>query len=297
LFAIAAVCSLLLIAGIAISSDPNITSKTIDGKKAADVNDANDINGPTVTLSYDIRTVVKNPISSFMYFVPLVSPTLVEVETSADNNQQTGLVSYERKITSKSFYVACEFEMTGKGFFKTRFNPPEIIEICLAGSKTGKPVANALDYFEFEGEGLGCIEVRGTISGSTRIVDRVDVHFNTKGRKSPVTIGLYSVAPQDGQYKYENRYGELIARVATLTFKKCDGRPTMGVKVVSVNKAAKRNGFIGKIRGAIANFFIDPPVVSEIGNDTMLDFGLALLNEKPSFTFPLAKNIKKPEKN
>jgi len=42
----------------------------------------------------------------------------------------------------------------------------------------------------------------------------------------------------------------------------------------------------------IANFFIKPLEVDRLGNDTMLDFGYALLKQKPEFTFPKAKNIK-----
>jgi hypothetical protein len=49
---------------------------------------------------------------------------------------------------------------------------------------------------------------------------------------------------------------------------------------------------VGRVRGVIANFFIDPPVVSRLGNETMLNFGHAMLKEKPAFTFPKAKNIR-----
>jgi len=182
--------------------------------------------------------------------------------------------------------------MLGKGFYKNTFDAADVRAMFLDEQKRGVPMTNALDYIEFEGEGLGRIEVKGTISGSTETVTEVDLHFNVKGRKSPVTIGLYSIDPSNGQYKYENRYNELIARVASLKFKKCDGEPRMGVKVISVNKAAKPNGFMGRIKGTIANFFIEPPRISKLGNETMLNFGHSLLKEKPAFTFPKAKNIK-----
>jgi len=42
---------------------------------------AKDSNGPTILLSYSKKGFKKNPISSFMYFVPLISMTLVERET------------------------------------------------------------------------------------------------------------------------------------------------------------------------------------------------------------------------
>ena len=119
----------------------------------------------------------------------------------------------------------------------------------------------------------------------------MDVRFGTKG-KSPVTIGLYSIKPENGQYKYENRHNEIVAQVAILTFKKSDGEPRMDIEVVSVNKASKPNSYIGKVKGFIVNFFIDPIRISKLGNDTMLRFGHALLNKQPSFTFPKALNIK-----
>ena len=289
LFVITAVVALLSIVNVGVSADPNSRTKAPGSKQTADGNDAN---GPTVALSYNSQKAEKNSTLSFMYFVPLISPTLVEMETSANNEQQASLVSYERKVTSKSFYVSCEFEMRGKGFFKTIFNPPEVIAICLAHTKKDEPMTNALDYIKFDGEGLGRIDVRGTISGSTETVTEVDIHFNARGQKSPVTIGLYSIDPKDGQYKYENRYNELVTRVATLTFRKSAGDPTMGVKIVSVNKVVKPNRFIGRIKGVIANFFIDPPRVSKLGNDTMLNFGHALLKQRPSFVFPKAENLK-----
>jgi hypothetical protein len=289
LFAIAIVCVALLMAGIGMGSDPNGFADSPGGGAAASVDD---VNGPTVTLNYDSQTSVKTPITSFMYFVPLISPTLVEMEISSDSQQQTRIISYKRRVTSKSFRVICEFEMEGTGFYKNTFDAAEVIAICADGLKKGAPITNALDYIKFEGEGLGYIEARGTISGSTETVTEVDVHFNARGRKSPVTIGLYSIDPKDGQYKYENRYNEIVARVATLTFKKCEGEPRMGVKVVSIGTAKKPNGFIGRIKGTIANWFIEPPRVSKIGNDTMLNFGYALLKEEPAFTFPRAKNLK-----
>jgi hypothetical protein len=227
-----------------------------------------------------------------MYFVPLISPTLVEMEISTNDGQHSRLVSYEKTVNSKSFSVSCEFEMLGKGSYKTIFNSPEIIEILLPEQDKDEPMTNVLDYIKFDGEGFGCFEVRGTITGSTQTVTRVDVHFNARGRKSPVTIGLYYIKPKDGQFKYENKYNEIIARVATLTFKKSEGKPKMEVKLVSVNKATHPNGFISKLKGTIANWFLNPVEVSKIGNDTMLNFGLAMLNEKSSFTFPRATNIK-----
>ena len=120
----------------------------------------------------------------------------------------------------------------------------------------------------------------------------MDICFKAKDQKSPVTIGLYSVKPIDGQYKYENRYDEIIARVNTLTFKKTEEIPKMGIEIASIHKKTEDENFWGTIKGLIANFFIKPLEVDKLGNDTMLNFGYAIFKQEPAFTFPKAKNIK-----
>jgi hypothetical protein len=288
LFTITVVCIVLLMAGVGISSDPNNPARGVSSEPAADVNDAN---GPTVMLSYSSRTFKINPISSFMYFIPLISPTFVDRETSANNEQQVGIISYERNVTSKYFYVTCEFEILGKGFHKNTFDPVGMIAKHSGGLEEGESLKNTLDYIKFEGEGFGRIEVKGTMTGSTPTVTEVDICFNARDQKSPVTIGLYSVKPQNGQYKYENRYNEIIARVDTLTFRKSEKNPRMGIEIASIHKKTENESFWGSVKAVIANFFIKPLKVDKLGNDTMLNFGYTLLKQKPAFTFPRAKNL------
>ena len=290
---ITAACIPLLFAGIAICSD---TDKSADNPA---VQSQADSDGPAVTLSYDGSKPVKNPSSSFMYFIPLIAPTHVDMEIDPNNQQQSWLLSYNRKVTRKTFYVTCEFEMRGNGFFNNTLDSTEVIAAFGDEIKKGASVKNALDFIKFEGEGVGRFEAWGTINDSNETVTEAKIHFNVGGRKSPITIGLYCVDPQNGKYDYSKRYNELVARVATLTFKKCEGDPRMGVTVVSVNKASKPNSYMGKIKGFVANFFIEPVKISKLGNDTMLNFGYAVFKQKPSFTFPKATNIKpaKPAAN
>ncbi len=243
-------------------------------------------------LSYDGLKSVKNPVASFMYFIPLISPTLVSTEISPNNQQQSMFISYKKSVVRDSFTVSCEFELQGSGFFTDIFDSNGIIATFSEERKKNAPINNLLEYIRLEGEGFGRVDVKGTIADSNVTVTQVDVHFNKRWKKSPVTIGLYGVKPENGQYKYENKYNEIIARVATLTFKKCDGEPRMDIEVISVNKASKPNSHIGRVKGFIVNFFIDPIRISKLGNDTMLDFGYALYMQKPSFTFPKATNIK-----
>jgi hypothetical protein len=64
----------------------------------ADGNDPDkDSNGPTMIMSYSKKKFIKNPIASFMYFVPLIAPTLVDNTSSVNNEQQEGIISYEKK--------------------------------------------------------------------------------------------------------------------------------------------------------------------------------------------------------
>jgi hypothetical protein len=282
-----AAISLLLSAATAICSNTDSSANSTAVKLPAESNDSN---GPTILLSYDTLKPLKMPTPSFMYFIPLISPTLVSTKISADNHQQAMVISYEKSVTLDSFTLSCEFELQGNGFFIDIFDPNGVIAAFPEAIKKNAPVNNILDYIRLEGDGFGRIDVKGTAADSNLTVTQVEVHFGTRDTKSPVAIGLYSVAPENGKYKYENKYNEIVAKVAVLTFKKTD-YPRMGIEVVSVNKASNPDSYIGRIKGFIVNFFIEPVKITKLGNDTMLKFGEALLNKQTSFTFPKATNI------
>jgi hypothetical protein len=287
------VAILFLLAGVGLSSDPNGRTSDRNSNSVADGKAvAKDSNGPTLRLGYSKKGFKKNPISSFAYFVPLISTTPVDRQTSANNDQQIGIISYEKTVTSKSFDLVCEFEISGKGFHKNTFEPAGVIAMYIGDLKKGETLTNLLDYIKFEGEGFGRIEVKGTMTKSTPTVTEVDLHFNVRDHKSCVTVGLYDIKPKDGQYKYENRSNRVVARVNTLSFKKTNTTPHMGIKVASISDAESPDGFLGRVKGIIANLLLNPPEVTKLGNQTMLDFGNALLEQKPAFTFPKAKNIK-----
>jgi hypothetical protein len=291
LFGITVVGVLLLINCPASGSDQN--SKIGNSELSVDSNNlVEDINGPTLLLGYSQEDIKINPISSFMYFVPLISPTLVDRQTSANNDQKIGIISYQSRITSKSFKVVCEFKLSGKGFHKNTFDPNGMMAIFIEELKEGETLTNMLDYIQFEGDGFGRIEVKGTNDGSVKTVTEVNMQFNAKGRKSPVTIGLYDVAPENGQYVYKNRSNQSIARVNSLIFRKNEKDPRMGIKVASISKSPDSDGFWAGIKGVIANLLIRPPRVDKLGNETMLKLGYAILEQKTEFTFPKAKNIK-----
>ncbi len=284
LFTITVVCILLSMAGVGVSSDRNSHISSDDVVK--------ENNGPTMIMNYSKKKFVKNPIASFMYFVPLISPTLVDNISSVNNMQHLRIISHKIKIKSKSFYVTCEFEVLGNGFHMNTFEPVGMIAAHTDGLQKGETIKNILDYIKLDGDAFGIFEVKGTITGSTRTVTEVDMQFNTRGHKSPVTIGLYDIKPKNGEYKYENRSNEVVARVNTLNFKKTEQTPKMGIEVASIAKKGKSAGFFGWIKGTITNLFIKPPKVDKLGNTAMLEFGEALLQKNSTFTFPKAKNIK-----
>lgn len=284
---IAFACPFVIVGGVLSSSDPN---SRVEG--TASLTDTNDANGPTMIMSYNDEKFVKNPIASFMYFIPLIAPTAVDNISSVNNQQQVAIISYQLKERSKSFRVTCEFEILGSGFHMNTFNPDGMIEAHSDELKKDQTLTNMLDYIRFDGDGYGIIEVKGTSKGSERTVTEVSMQFNAKGHKSPVTIGLYDIQPKDGNYLYENKSNEVVARVNSLIFTKTEGVPHMAIKVASISRPDESEGFWAGLKGAIANMFITPPKVSKHGNDTMMDFGESLLKKMPTFTFPRAKNIK-----
>jgi hypothetical protein len=286
LFAVTFICIFLMTPCVGLSSDSNGRISDHSGASVADGN------GPTMIMRYSKEKFVKNPIASFAYFVPLIAPTRVDSISSVDNEQQVAIISHKITVDSKSFHVACEFEILGSGFHMNTFDPAGMIAAQTDELKKGKTMTNMLDYIKFDGDGFGMIEVKGTITGSTRVVTEVDIQFNAGGHKSPVTIGLYDIKPKDGEYKYENRSNKVVARVNTLSFEKTTETPRMGIKLASISATAASAGFFSGLKAAIANLLIKPTKVDKLGNTTMLEFGYALLQKNTTFTFPKAKNIK-----
>lgn len=253
--------------------------------------DAENGSGPTIHLSYSGESFVGNPISSFMYFVPLISTTPVDRQTSANNTQAVAMTSYKRKATARTFSVSCEFEIRGEGFHRNVFEPSGLIAMREGKLKNGETMTAIMDYIQFEGPGFGRIEVKGTIHNPTEIVTEVNLRFNLQGRNSPVTIGLYDIEPVDGRYEYKNLSNKSVARVNTLGFKKPTGLPKMDVTVASIAKEGAPVGVMARLKGKIANLLIDPPVIDESGNQAMLDFGYALFKKETEFTFPKARSL------
>jgi hypothetical protein len=184
------VCILFFSVGVGTSAD---TKSVADGNTLAEGG-----SGPTVLLTYSRETFEGNPISSFMYFVPLISPTLVDRQTSPKNTQRVGIFTYEKKMASKFFSVTCEFEMLGQGLHKNTFDSEEMMALFIGELEEGETLTNMLDYIEFKGEGFGRLEITGTITGSVETVTEIDLRFNARDHKSPVTIVFMMSSPRMG---------------------------------------------------------------------------------------------------
>lgn len=259
---------------------------------AFDVNEPNDVNGPTVELFDGAGKYPENELADFMYFVPLISPVPVGSLTNVDNEQKGHLLSYKAERKNGGFKVTCEFRMKGDGFYLNRFDPDAMIEWNTQHTVKKDVLNNILNYIKFEGQGFGRIEVEGSIKDSKMTAEKVDVYFNARGAKSPVTIGLFDVdltEQKNGHYKRSNYK---VARITTLSFRRSEQEPKLGIKISAVGRDEDSLGALEKVKGFIGNFFIDPIVVDKLGNQTMLDFGIALFEKEEKFTFPKAKNLK-----
>ncbi len=248
--------------------------------------------GPTLRLKETREQSGGNPISAFMYFVPLISPDPVAASQSLSNAQQVRIVSEKRRFTSNSFFIHCEFEITGTGFQQNVFDPTNQIRRHDRRLKEGGALERQLEYITLGGAGRGRIEVEGNLSNTAPVVSEVRLHFNDKGQTSPVSIGLRDIRFVEGAYRSDNA---VVARVNTLTFRRA-APSKMEVSVASVKRKDAGNNlwqnFVGGVKGVAANLLLKPITVDKVGLATMLDFGAALALQQPTFTFPKAKNLK-----
>jgi len=249
--------------------------------------------GPTIRLDYERGKTAGNPIASFMYFVPLISPEPVSSVTSPENSQTAHVISAQRRFTAHAFTVKCDFEITGLGSQQSLFDLTNQIRRHERKLKAGGVMRRQLSSITVEGTGSGQVEVSGTVSNGLQMVTEVRLRFNARGKTSPVSIGLCDIQYREGDFQQLN---EVVARVNTLTFRRKAGPPKMDVTVASVKKKdASENlwqSLKGSVKGLAVNLFIDPLTVEALGHQAMLDFGQALVSGAPTFTFPRARNLK-----
>lgn len=249
--------------------------------------------GPTIQLDYG-RGEVTNALHHFIYFVPLISPEPATVFTNIGNRQATRITKFSCRTNGAAFTAICDFEFLGEGFLKNVFDHEQLIQHNDKKLQSGGKIEHALNAINFEGTGSGRVEVQGALTNGLRTVNRVDLIFNANNCVSPVMIEVTDLTRRDGVVRQENEY---VARVNSLTFRRAtSGTPKMEVSMASLKEKKAEDttwqNFLGSLQGVAANLLLPPVTIDKEGRQTMLDFGLALANEAPEFTFPFATRLK-----
>ena len=254
---------------------------------------ADDTNGPTLHFDYGAGQARSNSVSKFMYFVPLVSPEFISLHTNAGNSQFVRVVSYSNRIKEKAFHAVCEFEFTGSGSMQDVFDNSPAIHVHDQELKAGKTLPHQIKSIDAVGTGTGSLDIDGTVSNGVLTPTLVQMHFNTRGHASPVNIELEDIAYDHGVIQYQNIR---VARVNSLTFQQQCDDPRMEVTLDSLKRKDAPDSawanFLCEMKGFAANAFLPPIKVTCEGNQAMMDFGQALAEQKPDFTFPVADRLK-----
>lgn len=250
------------------------------------------LTGPTLRFDYGAGEPMTNPLGHFMYFVPLVSPEQVCFLTNAGNTQCARVVSFQSRTNGAAFHTMCEFDFVGQGLQRNVFDHTFILKRRDQDLKSGKALLHQLDSINVEGAGSGSVEIDGALTNGQPVIREMRLRFNSHGRASPVSVDLQDIVLRNGAPYYEN---ETVARVNTLTFRQKTGPPKMEVGLASVKRAGAGNGlwqnFVGGLKGAAANFLLPPLNITTNGQQAMMEFGLALAQARPEFTFPLAARL------
>lgn len=155
--------------------------------------------GPTIRLDYTLGKSTGNPIASFMYFVPLISPEPVSSRTSPGSTQSAQVTSAKRWFTAHSFSTKCEFEFSGQGSQQSLFDLTKNTQRHERKLKKGGTLHRQLSSITVEGTGNGTVEVEGTVSNGVQTVTEVRLRFNARGTTSPVSIGLCDIQYVDSE--------------------------------------------------------------------------------------------------
>ncbi len=249
--------------------------------------------GPTLHFDYGDGKPLDNPLSEFMYFIPLISPDPIAVSTNAGNTQCARVVDSSCQTNGAAFHATCKFEFIGEGLQRNVFDHAAAIRQHEQQLKAGKPLPHQLDAINVQGSGAGSVEVEGTLTNGLHTVTEVRLRFDSHEHASPVNVSLHDIVYRDGAIHLDN---EIVARVNLLVFRKKSGLPRMEITLASVKPEAAGDSLwqnsIGRLRGMVANFLIPPLTVPPDGHQAMMDFGLALALGKESFTFPFAGRLK-----
>jgi hypothetical protein len=249
--------------------------------------------GPTLHLDYGRGQPQENPTSAFMYFVPLISPEPVTVSTSAGNTQCARVTSSVCQVCGTSFTATCEFTFGGAGSVCNRLDHTELIRRNQKELAAGGSLKRQLTAINVEGRGSGRVEIEGVVTNGVRRVNLVRLLFGNRHSASPVFISLEDISCPGGRVQAEN---ELVAQVNSLVFRRTPGRTQMQITVASLKPKGAADSlwqnFMGGFKGMLVNQLLPPIGVSPTGHQAILDFGLALADAEPAFTFPYAERLR-----
>ena len=248
--------------------------------------------GPKLRLDYQPESVSANPVHCFMYFVPLTSPTSVTVATDPGTTFTASITSWKTTQKGDTVHVECNFDVTGRGGYCASYDSDEMIRHSLDQKEKVKEITKLLEWIRLDGPCKGRIKGYGKIVGDDIQMQSVEICFNRDNTKSPVQVSIYDIPKVKGEFLYENRKNCQVARINSLKFN-CDddGTPCMGVELASVTKPSKGEGLFSRLTAMIANILSTSTPVAPAGNTAVMDFGVALYEKKPVFTFPAAANI------
>ena len=242
---------------------------------------------PTVILKDSSGGTPVNPISSLLYFVHLISPEPVKISASVGNTQSSRILSLANQSGDETLTVICDFEITGEGTQQNLFAQSAAARRYADHLAQGNTLKRRLDFINIRGAGQGRIIVKGSLINGRPVAEEITMRFNMRGASTPVSIGINDIRHINGQpHKVNNQ----VVEVNSLTFRRQEGRPKMEVSVASI-RAGSSSGVLsslaGRIKGAVANLFIHPVPIRITGNNAMLQFAQALLEKRPTYTFPV----------
>jgi hypothetical protein len=180
----------------------------------------------------------------------------------------------------------------GEGLQRNVFDHTFILHRRHKEMVAGKPLLHQLNAISVQGAGSGSVEIDGGWTNGQPAIAEIRLRFNSHGHPSPVSVDLQDIALRNGAYYYEN---EIVARVNALTFRQRAGPPKMEVTLASVKRADAGNSLwqniVGDLKGAAANLLLPPLNITTNGQQAMMEFGLALTQARPTFTFPFAERL------
>jgi hypothetical protein len=250
------------------------------------------LTGPTLHFDYGAGTHLENPLSHFMYFIPLISPGLVTVYTNVGNTQRARVLTLHCVTNGADLHAVCEFELTGTGVQRSVFDLSPAIRRHEQTLLAGHPLTHQLAAITVAGAGRGNIEIDGRLTNGLPTITELRLRFNPHGQVSPVSIRLEDLASHQGVIGPEN---EMVARVNVLAFRRQPGPPQMEVTLDSLKSGTAGDSawqnWLGSLKGMAVNMFLPPLTVTAGGHQAMLAFGLALATAQPACTFPFATRL------